>query len=163
MHFLFSKISSFFSHFSTGRMTSFFDFRSSLNMKRLGLFLLKIINIFPMKTVFLFCFAFCLLGYFYLLCAIFIVKSIIFIAWGFELWLESLSISRLKGIFLCFLIKYFFCIKYLSHLKFILMSGILPSCIVYNMQPEIILTLKWIKTLLFLCCIYWLLLPLFPF
>lgn len=34
----------------------------------------------------------------------------------------------------------------MSHLKFILMSGILPSCIVYNMQPEIIPTLKWIKT-----------------
>ena len=55
LHFLFSKISSFFSPFFNREDDLFlFDFRSSLNMKRLGLFLLKIINISPMKTVFLF-------------------------------------------------------------------------------------------------------------
>ena len=83
LHFLFSKISSFFSPFFNCEDDLFiFDFRSSLNIKRLGLFLLKITNIFPYENFFallLFVGIFC----FYLLCAIFIVKSIIFIAWGF--------------------------------------------------------------------------------
>ena len=59
LHFLFSKISSFFSPFFNREDDLFlFDFRSSLNMKRLGLFLLKIINIFPYENCFPFCFAF---------------------------------------------------------------------------------------------------------
>lgn len=59
LHFLFSKISSFFSPFFNCEDDLFiFDFRSSLNIKRIGLFLLKITNIFPYENCFPFCFAF---------------------------------------------------------------------------------------------------------
>ena len=59
LYFLFSKISSFFFPFFNWKDDLFlFDFRSSWNIKRLGLFLLKITNIFPYENCFPFCFAF---------------------------------------------------------------------------------------------------------
>lgn len=164
MHFLFSKISSFFSpFFSTGGWPLSLWLQKLIKYEKIRSFLLKIINIFP-KTVFLFAlllfvriFLFIVCNFY---CQIYNFYSLGILSYGFRKPLHS----RLKGIFLCFSNSTFLALNiWVIWGNLILMSGILPSCIVYNMQPEIIPTLKWIKTLLFLCCIYWLLFLLFPF